>query len=205
MADKLSFKNEDTVKLGNVDGDVEIRNCRSLEAEEGGQITISGTLYIVDELEINSSLQCGRLESKSRDQITVHGNLTVEKSATIPRGSLVVYGDAKARDFEVGASFKVDGNLECVSAKAGASIKVTGDAKAQRLTGGASVKIEGNVDVETPKPKKVSRNTLQRAPAPSPAEADLSASNSIDPAPSASSRKPITAASVPASPIASRR
>jgi len=148
MAERLLYKNQDTVELGNVEGDVEIRNCRTLVPEEGESIVITGTLFIVDELEIHGSLQCGRLESKSRDQITVNGNLIVEKAASIPRGSLAVYGDAKARDIEVGASFLVEGNLDCVSAKAGASIKVTGDAKAQRLTGGASVKIEGNVDVE---------------------------------------------------------
>ena len=131
MAEKLSFKNEDVVELGKVDGDVEIRNCRTLAPAEGDTIAITGTLRIVDELDIEGSLQCGRLESKSRDQITVEGNLTVDKAASVPRGSLVVRGDAKARDVEVGGSFKVDGNLECVAAKAGGSIRVLGDAKAQ--------------------------------------------------------------------------
>ena len=148
MADKLSFKNEDLVELGKVDGDVEIRNCRTLAPAEGDTIIITGTLQIIDELDIDGSLQCGKLESKSRDQITVGGNLTIEKSADIPRGSLVVRGDANAREIRVGGSFKVEGNLECVAAKAGGSIKVMGDAKAQRLTGGGSVKIDGNVDVE---------------------------------------------------------
>ena len=148
MADKYEVKNQDLVELTTVDGDVEIRNCRRLVNPEGDTIVIKGTLRVIDELEVDGNLEVGRLESKSRDRITILGDLKAERAVSVTKGSLVVEGNATARDIDVGASFVVRQNLECVSAKAGGSVKVEGDAKAQRITGGGSVKIEGNVDVE---------------------------------------------------------
>jgi hypothetical protein len=43
MAEKKTFKNEDRVELGKVDGDVEIRNCRTLSPDGGDTIVITGT------------------------------------------------------------------------------------------------------------------------------------------------------------------
>ena len=83
MADKYEAKNEDMVELTTVDGDVEIRNCRTLTNPEGDTIVIKGTLRVIDELEVDSNLECGRLESKSRDRITVTGNLKVERAVSI--------------------------------------------------------------------------------------------------------------------------
>ena len=68
-----------------------------------------------------------------------------------------------------------------------------------------SQEFTGTSPAFTPKPKKVRRNTPQRAFGPREFAADLSAVNSTEGALTANSRKPSAAASVPASPIASSK
>ncbi len=148
MAEKLEYKNESVVEIGNTEGDVEIRNCRRLEPQQGDEIFILGTLTVYGDLDIEGSLQCESLVLKTRDHISVRGNLIARSAVDARKGSIRVDEDLESRNVEVGSSLRVGGNLKCVSAKAGASIKVAGNAEAQRLTGGASVKIEGDCKVE---------------------------------------------------------
>ena len=148
MAEVKKFRNERQVELGTVEGDVELSNCDRVAPQQGDEIVISGTLKISGETTFQGTLRCGRLESKSRDTITVEGNLHVQRTVDVPRGSVRVQNDMTATEAQVGAALSVGGNLECTSGKAGASIKVAGNAKANRLTAGGSVKIEGTADVE---------------------------------------------------------
>ena len=148
MAEDRKFRNERRLELGTIEGDVEIRDCDLIVPQQGDEIVVSGTVKISGETTFEGSLRCGKIESKSRDTITVNGNLHVQRTVDVPRGSLRVAGHMTATEVEVGAALSVGGNLECTSGKAGASIKVSGDAKASRLTAGGSVKIEGTADVE---------------------------------------------------------
>ena len=148
MSNNLEFQNEITVELSTTDGDVVIRNCKTLKPQQGNEIVIGGALIVYEELSVEGNLRCDRLELKTRDRVVVLGSLFVAKSVDARKGSIEVEKDLEARDIEAGATLNVGGNLKCTSAKAGASIKVEGDAEAQRLTGGASVKIEGLCKVE---------------------------------------------------------
>jgi cytoskeletal protein CcmA (bactofilin family) len=148
MSNNLEFQNKSTVELDSTDGDVVVRNCRTLTPQKGNEINIGGALTVYEELSVEGTLRCDRLELKTRDRIVVSGSLYVAKSIDARKGSIEVENDLEARDIEVGAALSVGGNLKCTAAKAGASIKVEGDAEAQRLTGGASVMIEGLCKVE---------------------------------------------------------
>ena len=148
MAEKYEYKNESLVELGTTEGDVEIRTCRRLVPQQGDEIIISGTLTVTGDLDIEGSLKCDRLILKTRDRISVMGNLIATSGIDARKGSIDVDDNVDSRDIVVGAALRVGGDLNCVSAKAGASIKVVGNAVAQRLTGGGSVKIEGDCTVE---------------------------------------------------------
>jgi cytoskeletal protein CcmA (bactofilin family) len=115
MAERLKFENEETVELGTFEGDVEIKRCRHLIPQQGSEIVITGTLYVQGELEIDGSLRARNLDAKTRDRIVVNGDLTIEESAVVNRGTLEVTGSAKARMIEAGSSLRVGKELSCDS------------------------------------------------------------------------------------------
>ncbi len=139
MAERLKFENEETVELGTVEGDVEIKNCRHLIPQQGSEIVIAGILYVQGELEIGGSLRARSLEAKTRDRIFVDGDLIIEESAIVKKGTLEVTGSASARVIEAGSSLRVEKDLTCDSGKGGGSIRVGGNAKARRLNAGGSI------------------------------------------------------------------
>ena len=78
MAEKLVFKNQETVELGYVEGDVEIRSCRFIRPQQGDTIHITGKLEIHGDIIIEGSIQVHEFYGRTRDRIVVEGqaNLT---------------------------------------------------------------------------------------------------------------------------------
>ena len=144
---KLSFKNQDTVTLSRVDGDIEIKSCGRWVPEQGDEIVVTGMVTIQGALDIEGTLRVGSLKARTRDVIEITGDLIAQRSVRIEKGALHVHGSAEARDIRADSSLRVGKDLTCSTASGGGSVKVGGNAKAERINGGGSVKIEGNADV----------------------------------------------------------
>ena len=117
MGNNLEFQNEVTVELDSTDGDVVIRNCKTLRPQQGTEIVIGGALTVSEELYVEGNLRCDRLELKTRDRVVVQGSLFVAKSVDARKGSIEVENDLEARDIEVGATLSVGGNLNAQQQK----------------------------------------------------------------------------------------
>ncbi|MGQ4912323.1 MAG: hypothetical protein ACP6KW_09165, partial [Candidatus Thorarchaeota archaeon] len=61
MADRHEFRNERTLELGTIEGDAEIKNCETVVPQQGGEIVVSGTLYLTGETVFEGSLRCGSI------------------------------------------------------------------------------------------------------------------------------------------------
>jgi hypothetical protein len=88
MSNNLEFQNESTVELDSTDGDVVIRNCRTLRPQQGSEVVIGGALIVYEELSVEGDLRCDRLELKTRDRVIVLGSLFVAKSVDVRKGSI---------------------------------------------------------------------------------------------------------------------
>ncbi len=148
MAEKQKFEKQERVELGTFEGDVEIKDCQYLVPQQGNTIVIGGTLRIDGDTTIEGSVKAYALEAKTRDRIIIEGDLEIETTAKVDKGSLEVHGSVKAKQIEADGSLSIDGNLNCGAAKGGGSLRVGGNAVAQRLMGGGSVKVEGDAKAE---------------------------------------------------------
>ncbi|MFX1563026.1 MAG: hypothetical protein ACFFDP_06935 [Promethearchaeota archaeon] len=147
MAEPLKFKREERVQLGQVDGDVEIQDCRVVVPKEGSEIVINGKLLIRGRTQVQGSLKCERLEIDGRDEVEIDGDLSVASSVDVERGGLIVNGSTQANRFDVGGALRVGKNLECKSVSCGGALTVKGDAKADRVNVGGAVSVGGTIDV----------------------------------------------------------
>ncbi len=145
---KRKFQNEDQIVQSHIDGDVDIKNCRSWMPAEGDEIVITGEVRIQGDLDILGTLKAGSLHARTREAIVIDGDLILEKSARVEKGSLQVRGSVKGREIRADASVKIGHDLECSTGSGSGSVKVGGNAKAERLTGGGSVLIEGDAEVK---------------------------------------------------------
>jgi len=68
-SDRISLKNQDTVTLSRVDGDIEIKSCDRWVPEEGNEIVVTGTVTIQGALVIEGTLRVGSLKARTRDTI----------------------------------------------------------------------------------------------------------------------------------------
>ncbi len=148
MAEKLTYKNQERVELGRVEGDIEMRNCTFIVPQQGRTVVITGLLKIDGETTIEGSLKVGELRGRTSDLITIEGDLEAEGSATVEKGGLEVRGSATGKKISADSSLSVERNLKCSVASAGGSLRVGGNATSQRLMSGGSVSVKGDTEVE---------------------------------------------------------
>jgi len=146
MAETLRFKKQERVGLGQVDGDVDIKDCRTLVPKTGSTITITGTLRIDGETIVAGSLSCHNLLARSHDTITIEGDLTATTAVEVESGNLAVDGSASAKRFDVGGGLDVKGNLACQTIDADGAVRVAGDAKVEQLDASGAAHIGGRID-----------------------------------------------------------
>lgn len=147
MTESLKFKREEQVQLGQVDGDVEIKDCRVVVPKYGSEIIINGTLLIKGRTLVQGSLKCERLEIDGRDEVEIEGDLSVASSVQVESGGLSVKGSAQANRFDVDSALRVGKNLECKTVHCGGALKVEGDAKAEQVNVGGTISVGGTIDV----------------------------------------------------------
>ncbi len=148
MAETHKYKNQSVVEIGTVEGNLELDNCRSVVPQQGKEIVVTGDVYVRGETLFEGSLRAHSLQGRSRDTITIDGDLTVETVAENRKGSLRITGSAKGQTLQAGGSLVVDKDIVCGAAKGGGSVKVGGNANAGRLSGGGSVSVRGDVTAE---------------------------------------------------------
>lgn len=149
MGNKQRFEKEKQVKIGKIDGDVEVRDCDFIVPLKGSEIVVDGTLYIKGRPPvIEGSLKCEHLDIDCRDEVEIRGDLTVATSVRVERGRLTISGSAKARKFSVGSALEVGEDLECTTISCGGALRVGGDAKAEKLSVGGAARINGKIEVE---------------------------------------------------------
>jgi cytoskeletal protein CcmA (bactofilin family) len=147
MTEVQILRNRDRVELGTVQGDVEIRDCRLIVPQQGEQITVTGTIRVRGDTVIEGSLKAYSLRTEHCD-IEIQGDLVVETTVTIDKGSIEVKGSASAKQIQADATIGIGGDLICGSGKAGGAIRVSKNAKAMRLSAGGSVAVNGDAEVE---------------------------------------------------------
>lgn len=149
MGEKQRFEKEKQVKIGRIDGDVEIRDCDSIVPLKGSEIVVEGTLHIRGRPPvIEGSLKCEYLDIDCRDEVEIRGNLTVATSVKVDRGRLIIDGSARARRFSISSALEVKENIECTTVSCGGSLRVGGDIKAEKLSVGGAARIGGKIEVE---------------------------------------------------------
>ncbi len=149
MAEKLKFKRQEKVVLGQVTGDVETEDCEFLVPESGSAIVVKGEISIEGRTTVvEGSLQCERLEIDVDKEVVIEGDLTVATSVHVDKGRLTVKGSAKADRFNVSAALSVGKDLEGKTVTCGGAFKVEGNVKADSIDVGGAVSIGGNVEVE---------------------------------------------------------
>jgi hypothetical protein len=91
------YNDQDRVELDHVEGDLDLKNCRYIIPQQGDSITVTGAVRVWGGAIFEGSLKARSLECKTRDDIEVLGDLTVESDASVKKGSLRVDGNATGR------------------------------------------------------------------------------------------------------------
>ena len=149
-----------TVKLDVVDGEVKIGNNATIEASNGKNVVVTGSVYLEGKAYVNCDLECDSLESKiffsktkeissqsnrARLELTgryvgkleMTGNLTVHKQLNVSH-FVQVKGSINASDIDVGGRIQADA-IKC------SKIRVGGCADVQNLFEASSVDVGGKV------------------------------------------------------------
>jgi cytoskeletal protein CcmA (bactofilin family) len=146
MAEIVRFKRQERVELTQVDGDLEIKDCRELVPKTGSMITVLGALRIDGETLVSASLNCRNLVARCHDTITIEGDLTATTAVDVEHGNLAVNGSASAKRFDIGGGLSVKGNLTCQTIDADGAVRVVGDLKADQLDASGAAHVEGRVE-----------------------------------------------------------
>ena len=149
MPDTLE-KAGSAARLGNVEGDLRVGRRATISAETGGKVIVTGTAYFEGPVDINCSLECGRMRVEGRGfgpsgnvvvrgDLHAHGDLEIDASAD-------VHGTITAERVDVG------GHLESMGAnskgvRVGGHMKINGSVKAEDVDVGGHMTVDGRVDI----------------------------------------------------------
>ena len=133
--------------LGIVEGDLYLSDGACVRAGDSEKVEVRGTVQYVGDCTFKCSLSAGLIRGR-RGDLTVDGDLSVERSIRIHDGGLEVSGDLSAKNIEVDRAVLVGKNLSVESIEVGGKIKVEGDTKGGKIEVGGSFEAQGDVEAE---------------------------------------------------------
>jgi cytoskeletal protein CcmA (bactofilin family) len=136
-------KRGETIKLGRVEGDLQVGRKATIKAESGGKVVVAGDVVFEGGATIDCSLECNAIETRAVPHtggtVVVHGDLTVRESVDVA-DSLEVSGKATADGFDVGGHLQA----EAVISK---RVRVGGHVRISDIVESESVDVAGHLSV----------------------------------------------------------
>ena len=134
-------------ELDRVEGDLIVDSGTVRAIKPGFMVKVTGVTDCNDDCIFESSLSTTELRGKGGD-VTVEGDLEVEKSIKINRGSLEVFRNLKAEKLDVDRSTRVSGEMLVEDIRVGGTVRVKGVAKAYQLDVGGSFRAESDTEID---------------------------------------------------------
>lgn len=136
-----------TVEIDRVEGDLYVSENSTVKAKDGREVTVTGTVHCEGDCTFDCSVSAFLLRGRD-GEITVYGDLLVDKLVRVTDGSLIVEGNLSAVDVEVDKELNVRGNLTVEKVNVGGKLKIGGDAKARDVDVGGAFEAYGKVETE---------------------------------------------------------
>ncbi|HEY4657267.1 MAG TPA: polymer-forming cytoskeletal protein, partial [Candidatus Bathyarchaeia archaeon] len=150
-----------TMKIGRVDGNLELHEGVQVEPEASSPIEVSGEVRCHGSAEFHGSLACGEFYA-DEGKFHVRGDLKAQRDIEVRHGDLMVDGslearsvevddrlevrrDARADEFEVGGHLEVAGSITAESVDVGGFFRVGGAATVDRIDVGGMADVKGTV------------------------------------------------------------
>lgn len=150
-----------TMKIGRVDGDLELHENTQVEPEGTSPVEVSGKVHCHGRAEFRGSLTCNEFFG-DEGRLLIQGDLKAQHDIEVKHGDLMVEGrlearsvevddrlevrqDAKATEFDVGGHLEVAGSITAESVDVGGFFRVGGAAEVERIDVGGMADIKGAV------------------------------------------------------------
>jgi len=96
----VSVPRGSVVTLGKVEGDLHVADGATIKAEDSKQVIVSGIVRCEGDCTFECGLSADSIRGRG-GEVNVKGDLSIERSVRIERGSLIVEGNLSANKTEV--------------------------------------------------------------------------------------------------------
>ncbi|MDA4134397.1 MAG: hypothetical protein OK441_02385 [Thaumarchaeota archaeon] len=130
-----TVKRGETVKLGVVDGDLQVGRKATIKAESGRKVVVTGDVIFDGGATVDCTLECSSVGVKAAPHtggtVKVNGDLTALKGVDVA-DSLEVSGTARAEGFDVGGHMRA-GSVVSKSVRVGGHFNVKGSLESESV------------------------------------------------------------------------
>jgi cytoskeletal protein CcmA (bactofilin family) len=145
MAD-VNVPQASSVRLGRVDGRLNVGNKASLQPADGNLIVVTGEARFAGNARVECDLECESLTVERSGRLVVAGNLTVQSRLDVSN-SIQVEGMLKAEEIDVGGRVNAR-SVSCTRMRVGGTAEVSESLKAESVEVGGKIEARGVLDVK---------------------------------------------------------
>ena len=143
-----SVRSGTTVKLGTVEGDLEVGRNATIRAETGRRVVVGGEARLEGAVTIDCDFECNSMRVEGRGygpsgDVVVHGNLRVRGTADI-NSSIRVEGEITSESLDVGGHMESK-TVKSKSVRVGGHMKTKGRLEAETVDVGGHLSVSGEV------------------------------------------------------------
>jgi cytoskeletal protein CcmA (bactofilin family) len=135
-----------SMKLGRVEGHLDVGNKATLRAADGNLIVVTGRARFGGDATVECGLECESLTVERSGTLAVSGNLTVHGGLDVSN-SIEVQGKMKAEDVDVGGRVRAR-SVSCKRMRVGGIAEVSESLQAESVEVGGKINARGNLDVK---------------------------------------------------------
>ena len=143
----ISVSRGSTEVLDKVDGDLYVAEGATVRAKDSRKVEVSGAVQFEGDCAFACSLSTNSVKGRGGD-MSVEGDLSVERTVRIRDGGLDIGGSFSAREVEVDKRASVGKDLSAEKFDVGGKARVGGNTKAREIDVGGSFEAHGDVEAE---------------------------------------------------------